>query len=112
MNLDVVIQTFMNEQTPFYLFTTDTCMTRTQMCSHGLHDDNLNRDQCERALCFHILSGLCACSDISRSCTSLIEMELVVLHITISAHKIMIYDESNQNVEPQQVPNMCILNIE
>ena len=72
------------------------------MLSHGLHDRNLNRNECERALCYHILNGLCAaipadnnlrrsaCSDISGSCSSPAELQDVIFGPVIEPLSIII----------------------
>src|ERR1700683_2378024 len=82
MNLEVVVESFLEEASTNYVFTTDATQMHRLMLSHGLHDHNLNQNECGRALSYHILNGLCAaipadndlkrsaCSDISASSLS------------------------------------------
>ena len=82
MNLKVVVDSFLEEASINYVFTTDTTQMHELMLSHGLHNRNLNQNECGHALCYHILNGLCAaiptdndlkhsaCSDILGSCLS------------------------------------------
>ena len=56
--LQAVIDSFVEETSPNYVFSTDTKQMHELMLSHGLHDRNLNQNECERALCYHILNGL------------------------------------------------------
>jgi hypothetical protein len=93
--LQAVIDSFVEETLPNYVFSTDTKQMHELMLSHGLHDRNLNRNECERALCYHILNGLCAaipadnnlrrsaCSDISGSCSSPAELQNVIFGLVI-----------------------------
>jgi hypothetical protein len=74
------------------------------MDTHRLHTQDLSQDQCERALCYHLMSGLCtdiptnsnlkrnACSDISRSSSSVIKLKLAISQLvlnTIAPHLCM-----------------------
>src|ERR1700683_3386624 len=94
-NLDVVVDSFLEETSINYVFTTDATQMHKLMLSHGLHDRNLNQNECGRALCYHILNGLCAaipadndlkrsaCSDISGSCLSPAELQDAISELVV-----------------------------
>src|ERR1700691_5139566 len=50
MNLKVVVDSFLEEASINYVFTTDTTQMHELMLSHGLHDRNLNQNECGRVL--------------------------------------------------------------
>ena len=60
MNLKVVVDSFLEEASINYVFTTDTTQMHELMLSHGLHNRNLNQNECGHALCYHIFNSLCA----------------------------------------------------
>jgi len=77
-----------------YVFSEDRNNIDDLMHSHGLHPENLSTEQCSKALCFHIMTGLCAtvpadcnlkrtaCDDISGS-SDPSALELALSHAVI-----------------------------
>jgi hypothetical protein len=60
MNLKPVIQTLLEPSSSFYLFVDNHTNVQHLMDSHGLHWENLILEQCQHAICYHIVKGLCA----------------------------------------------------
>jgi hypothetical protein len=95
LKLQAVIDSFVEETSTNYVFSTDTKQMHELMPSHRLHDHNLNRNECEHVLCYHILNGLCvaipadnnlrcsACSDISGSCLSPAVLQDIIFGLVI-----------------------------
>jgi hypothetical protein len=95
INLDLIADCFTYESSSSYCFLSDDTAMRSLMLTHGLHVDNLDRTECECSLCYHILCGLCAnlpadnnlkrsaCDDISGSCLSARQLELVIMDMFI-----------------------------
>ena len=93
MNLDLVMQTLFRAGSTSFMFSFEESHLKLLMKAHGLRGEDLSLDLCEQALCYHLMSGLCAaipadenlrrsaCGDISGSCSSAKELELAISSI-------------------------------
>jgi hypothetical protein len=60
MNLDLVVQTLFCVGLTSCMFSLEESQLKLLMNAHGLCGAGLSANLCERALCYHLMSGLCA----------------------------------------------------